>query len=380
MLFLMIDSKAIHMRTRTSKTSLSKELFREQLPFFAILFALGLFFAYSQAGYLPGGDQPFAVAGVRVPIWHLLWMGLWTGYIMGLVGEASGLFAMPYSMSILHFTGIAISPTTLIVTFLNPFGALLGYWRSGQHNWELAKWVCLGALVGSPIGPFIRVFWLADPEPFKMVIGVALVFLSLYLTLQVTPWFLKRAVSQRQFKEKFDEHRRECIARGEPPKGLPDDFCIETLEKSWKRLRIGFWGMEQTLSVPGLFITGALIGVGASAMGVGGGFMLVPIMVTVFGLPMYVLVAATVPFVITLSVTGLLSYVFTVPMLTGQSASPDWGFGLIVAAGAMIGAWIASKTQQFIPEKYLKPMLGLVTGLVGLLYVINYFYPLPFEV
>jgi hypothetical protein len=33
-----------------------------------------------------------------------------------------------------------------------------------------------------------------------------------------------------------------------------------------------------------------------------------------------------------------------------------------------------------IPEKYLKPMLGVVTGVVGLLYILNYFWKLPFNV
>ena len=36
----------------------------------------------------------------------------------------------------------------------------------------------------------------------------------------------------------------------------------------------------------------------SSALGVGGGFLLVPIFAALYGLPMYVLVAATIPYVI----------------------------------------------------------------------------------
>ena len=108
--------------------------------------------------------------------------------------------------------------------------------------------------------------------------------------------------------------------------------------------------------------------------------MLVPILVTFFGLPMYVLVAATIPFVIILSLTGLFSYAVVVPLLSGAIATPDWSFGLFVACGAILGAWLASKTQRFIPEKLLKPILGVVTGMVGALYVMNYFWHLPFKV
>jgi len=55
----------------------------------------GLVSAYLQHGFLPGGDRAFPLAGVPVPIWHIVWMGFWTGYTMALVGEASGILALP---------------------------------------------------------------------------------------------------------------------------------------------------------------------------------------------------------------------------------------------------------------------------------------------
>lgn len=359
---------------------LLKEFFRDQIPMIVGVFVLGVIISYLQHGFLPGADLAFPIAGVRVPIWHLLWMGFWTGYTMGIVGEASGIFSLPYSMSILQFASVNVSPTSLITTFLNPFGALLGYWRGKQLNFDLAVWLCIGAVLGSPIGPFIRVYFLSDPVPFKAIIGIALFLMAAHLCIQITPWYLRRTARQRAFKEKFDRMMKESLKAGKAPSGLPADFKIVTLERSLKRIKIGYWGEEQSFSVPVMLLIGFGVGVVASALGVGGGFILVPIMVTLFGLPMYVLVAATIPFVITLSLTGLISYTVTLPLLTGNSAPPDWSFGLFVASGAILGAWLASKTQKFIPEKYLKPMLGIITGLVGVLYIINYFWGLPFKV
>lgn len=357
-----------------------QEFLRDQVPMIVGVFALGVMVNYMQYGFLPGAERAFPVAGVIVPIWHLLWMGFWTGYIMALVGEASGILSLPYTMSILQFASVNVSPTSLITTFLNPFGALLGYWRGRQWNLDLALWLSVGAVLGSPIGPFIRVFLLDDPVPFKAVVGITLFLLSAHLFVQVTPWYLRRTVRQRAFKENFDRMKKERLEAGKAPSGLPTDFEIVTLERSLKNIRIGYSGEEQTFSVPVMLLIGFVVSVVASTLGVGGGFMLVPILVTFFGLPMYVLVAATIPFVIVLSLTGLLAYTITLPLLTGASAAPDWAFGLFVASGAILGAWLASKTQKFIPEIYLKPMLGTVTGLVGLLYVINYFWRLPFNV
>ncbi len=359
---------------------LLKEFIRDQIPMIFGVFIAAVVVSYLQYGFLPGGDVAFPIAGMRVPIWHLLWMGLWTGYTMGLVGEASGIFALPYSMSVLQFSSVAVSPSTLIVTFLNPFGALLGFWRNRQWNWDLAKWLCLGAVLGAPIGPFIRVYLLNDPVPFKAAIGLALLIMSIHLCMQVTPWYLKRTARQRAFKEKFDALVKERLKAGKAPSGLPADFRIQTLESNFKRVKIGYWGEEQSFGVPTMLMIGFAVGVVSAALGVGGGFILVPILVSFYGLPLYVMVAATIPFVITLSLTGLLSYTITMPILTGASASPDWSFGLFVASGAILGAWVASKTQKFIPERFLKPMLGVVTGAVALLYIINFFWKLPFKV
>jgi hypothetical protein len=363
-----------------AQNPLLREFLRDQVPMIAVVFGLGLLAAHLQYGFVPGGDVAFPIAGVRVPLWHLVWMGFWTGYLMAIVGEASGIFSLPYTMSVLEFTSVSVSPTSLITTFLNPFGALLGYWREKQWNLDLALWLCIGAILGSPIGPFIRVYWLSDPVPFKAVIGIVLFFMSVHLWIQTTSWYLQRTTRQREFKERFDKMMQARLADGKAPSGLPSDFRIVTEERSWKRLTISYWGERRSFSVPAMVLIGFIVGIVASALGVGGGFMLVPILVSFYGLPMYVLVAGTIPFVIVLSITGLISYTLTLPMLTGVSTPPDWSFGLFVAAGAIFGAWLGSKTQKFIPEKYLKSMLGTITGVVGILYVANYFWCLPFQI
>ena len=104
-----------------------------------------------------------------MPVWHLIWMGVWTGYTMAVVGEAAGIFALPYSMSILQFVNASVTPSTQLLTFLNPFGALLGFRRSGQWNLKFAAAVCIGGAVGGLIGPFLRAGLLARGRrvPFR---------------------------------------------------------------------------------------------------------------------------------------------------------------------------------------------------------------------
>ncbi len=337
--------------------SVGREFLVRVAPLVVAFLAAGYAAAILQHGYVPGSDRPFPLAGVAVPNWHIFWMGLWTGFTMALVGEASGIFALPYSMSILQFSTPSITPTTQILTFLNPIGAVLGFRRTGQWNLDLAKWVCLGGVAGGLVGPFLRVIFFSEPKPFQLLVGLALGFVGIHLLYSVL--------------------RPHTPQRAEP--GPRASGRIETVGRERRRISIAYRGQSWTLSTPGLFWTGAGVGVIASALGVGGGFLLVPIFVAIYGLPMYVLVAATIPFVIVLSAVGLFTYAVVMPMVTGTAILPEWSWGFFAAAGGVVGSWWAAKTQRWVPESILKSMLGGVTAIAGTLYVVNFFYPLPFK-
>ncbi len=49
-------------------------------------------------------------------------------------------------------------------------------------------------------------------------------------------------------------------------------------------------------------------------------------------------------------------------------------------AGGIFGSWCAAKTQRFVPEHFLKAMLGGITAIAGTLYVIDFFFTLPFRI
>ena len=63
----------------SAPTKVWHELIFEQLPICTVFLLCGFGAAYLQYGYLPGADRPFPIAGVRVPIWHLVWLGVLDG-------------------------------------------------------------------------------------------------------------------------------------------------------------------------------------------------------------------------------------------------------------------------------------------------------------
>ena len=365
-------------QTGDRRVSITREFFAEQLPLIILTFAAGIAAAYLQHGILPGGDVAFPIAGVRIPIWHLVWMGAWTGYTLALVGEASGIFALPYTMSVLQFSSPSVTPTTQLLTLFNPLGALFGFRRNRQWNLDFALWVCVGGATGALIGPFVRLTWLSDVKPFTFVVGLALVFVGGHLCVAATRGFLSRH-SGGGIDARF---RAEAIAQrtaGRAPAGVPPGTPIETVSKGGDRITLEFWGESWTVRPSALFVIGFGVGIISSALGVGGGFLLVPILTALYGLPMYVVVAATIPYVIVLSLVALITYSGIMPAITGVTIAPEWAWGLFAAAGGIFGSWAAAKTQRFVPEYSLKVMLGAITGIAGVLYVLDMFVELPFR-
>ena len=344
---------------------MAHEFLWQQCPMIVVVMALGFAAALLQYGYVPNGDRPFQTANVTVAVWHLVWMGIWTGYTMALVGQAAGIFALPYSTSVLRFDNPHVSPTMLVLTFISPVGALLGYRRSGQWNLDLAAAVCLGGAAGALTGPFLRATVLANPDTFRATLGVALALFGLQLCWKAA----------RDYRTHGRSIGRDFLVGSEASSMR---FKIETTAISWRAIAIRFGQHHRTLPNLQLFVIGAGVGLFSSALGVGGGFLLVPIFAMVYRLPLYVMVAATIPYTIVLSLVGILTFMFVLPAFGTPPIGPEWSWGFFTAAGGLFGSWSASKTQLYVPEHLLNWLLGGITAFVGVLYILSFVIKLPF--
>lgn len=344
---------------RTPWRSAAQEFFSQQLPIVAVVLLVGFTAAWIEYGTIPNGDRPFETAGVTIAVWRLVWMGFWTGYVLALVGQAAGLFALPYSTSVLQFSNPHVSPTMLLLTFISPIGALLGFRRSGQWNTDFAMPVCLGGFIGALIGPFVRATVLASADTFRLTLGIALALFGLQLCWKASRDFSRSGASvAADFMA--DEH------------GADGRFRIETVEKGWRSVTIRYGRHRTTLPSIELLAIGAVVGVFSSALGVGGGFLLVPIFAAAYRLPIYVMVAATIPYTIVLSFVGILTFAFVLPLFGTPAIGPEWSWGLFTAAGGLLGSWCASKTQLYVPEHLLNWLLGGLTGIVGATYILSF--------
>lgn len=352
----------------TARQLTRREFWRRILPLTLVIWLAGVAASYLQHGFLIGGPRGVPLAGpeCHAGLWHLLLLGFVAGYFMALVGQATGLVSLPYDMSVLGFQTIHVSPTVQLETFINPIGALMGFRRSGQLNGDFALPLCVGAVIGAVAGPFIRVFWLGNPVPFKGAVGVALIFVAAQM--------LYRLLRQPAPAENGKAGDEELADSSQLP------MRIRTVARSWRRLHLEFGGEHCRMWVPGLILVGCGVGVVGTTLGVGGGFLLVPILAEYYRLPMRVIVAGSIPYVLVLSAAGLFSFNVSLPLLTGHHVPTEWAWGFFTGGAAILGSWTATHSQRHIPEGILRGALGVCNAVVGMLYVLALFGISPIRV
>lgn len=110
---------------------------------------------------------------------------------------------------------------------------------------------------------------------------------------------------------------------------------------------------------------GFLGGLLGGLLGVGGGFVLIPLQVLWAGVPQRFANANSIVAILPIAVAAVPIYYFR-----AGSAGIDFRIGLFLVIGSVVGAYIGARLLKRIPERELKLAVVVVLGLVGLKEVI----------
>jgi len=151
-------------------------------------------------------------------------------------------------------------------------------------------------------------------------------------------------------------------------KGKIEDQGVETLKWSLIKTEISFFGQTFSFSPIWAFVGGFFISAIASFLGVGGGFLYVPFLTSVVGLPMFVVAGTSALSVL----IGMIFAIFNFMILKGVMVHwPLIGMELI---GIFIGSMIGPRTGKYIPAKVLKGIFIVLALYIGLRYTLRGFF------
>jgi len=267
------------------------------------------------------------------------------------LGGISGAFLiLPFQVSVLGFTGPAVTPTNHLYNIVATPTGVLRLVRQGRMLWPLAVVIAAGTVPGVIVGSVIRIHLLPDPDRFKLFVGVVLILLGSRL--------LDRLWPQRT------------------PSATPVDLTglrIRVVRFDWRRLEYEFLDQRHGVSVPALGAVTAAVGVVGGAYGIGGAAIISPLLVSLWRLPVHSIAAATLLGNLATSLVGVLFFAGYGALLGMPNVAPDWPLGLAFGAGGLVGVYLGARIQHLIPARPIEGMLGgIITGL-GLWYVIGQF-------
>jgi len=272
------------------------------------------------------------IAELSVNAFALLGLGGIVGILSGMFGVGGGFIITP----LLFFMGIP--PAVAVATGANlvvasSVSGVLAQLKRKAVDFRMGFVLLAGGLIGSALGIWVFA-WLTTLGQIDLFVQLSYV---LFLGL----------VGAMMFKESLGALLR-ARKPGAPIRRAHVHYAVHKLPLKMKFRASGLY-----ISVIPPMLAGAAVGFLSAIMGVGGGFIMVPAMIYLLGMPTKVVVGTSL-FQI-LFVTA-----FTTVMHAVTSQTVDLVLALLLIIGGVIGAQIGSKIGLKLRAEQLRILLALM--------------------
>ncbi len=272
------------------------------------------------------------IAEISLNAFVLLAMGGGVGFLSGLFGVGGGFLMTP----LLIFAGVpspvAVATEANQIVASSVSGAL-AHWRRGNVDFKMGAVLLIGGFIGSTFGVALFSF-LQGLGQIDLVIRLSyVVFLGII-------GFLMLIESLREMRRKqISGARRGKLHQHNWLHGLP--------------FKMRFRKSKLYVSALLPLGVGIFVGILAAIMGVGGGFIMVPAMIYLIGMPTAVVVG-----------TSLFQIIFVTANVTflqaWQNQTVDVLLAILLLAGGVIGAQFGTAAGAKLHGEQLRSMLAVI--------------------
>ena len=274
------------------------------------------------------------IAEMSVDVFFLLALGGGVGFLSGLFGVGGGFLMTPLLITVIGIPAPVAVGTEANQIVASSVSGVLAHWRRGNVDIKMGLVLTVGGFVGSSLGVWLFAF-LREVGQVDLVIKLSYVF---FLGI----------IGSLMFVESVRSLRRRRVTVGASRKKLHKHNWIHGLP-----LKMRFHKSKLYISAILPFGVGFLVGVLAAIMGVGGGFIMVPAMIYLLGMPTSVVVGTSLFQIIfvTANVTFLQAY---------ANQTVDAVLALILLTGAVIGAQMGAKAGAKLHGEQLRVLLAVM--------------------
>jgi hypothetical protein len=289
------------------------------------------------------------------PIWIIIGAIL-VGAFFSLIGAAGGMLMAAYQVMVVNTMGPVginaanvLRPSNVALTLFSPLGSFYRYAvKERRVAWPVGLSFGAGILIGSIwLGKYVTA--VLPLSSYKEWLAILVVLMGIRTLYELTPKVMEKRKNIKAMTKKFNEEVAKAKAEGR----AAQMGSIEPVETGLTNYRFKFWGEEFKINPLMFGLIGLGIGIVARAFGIGGGFLLVPIMTMIGGLPMYVAVPVGLVGTCFSSIGSFIGY-----LLSGYL--PDLWIAIAIIIGGFVGGMIGSRLQSKFTEKQLKWTLAIV--------------------
>lgn len=260
-------------------------------------------------------------------------VGVAVGILSGLLGIGGGTVLVPVFKLLYGMPAIAATATSLFTIIPTSLSGVVTHVRNKTCIPVLGVAAGIGGAIMSPLG-----VWLASVSPDWAIMTAA----ALVIAYSATTMF-RKALKLRK-KQKAQESEERIGGQGE------DTFEKVALPPARRLALVGF-------------CVGLVAGVVSGYVGVGGGFLMIPLFMQLLKTPMKLTSGTSLIAVMILAIPGTIAQAVL--------GNVDWVAGIMVAIGTIPGAAIGSKLIVRVPELVLRFVFSAFLLVAAALLVLN---------
>jgi len=315
---------------------------------------------------IPGAPNPFWFYGI-------LW-GVWVGWIFSTVGAFGGIMAgvghitvfglADYGRSFKDTSPVlnklltdSIRTSNQYLVGLSSFISSLTYYRMGRLVLPLGICLAAGGIAGAYLIPVLTAGKI-NLSQYIGFFGIIVLVIGCFLFYETTE---RGQASKKAAKAAAAAFEKDHIKRQE---GNSEHAARGVEVKQWGagKITFTFYGVEFSFAPIWPILGGFVIAAISAFIGVGGGFLYVPFLTSIAGLPMYIVAGTSALAVFVSMITSIFTFMFV------KGTPIDFLFIGVELIGIFIGSIVGPYTSKYIPDIWLKRLFVVLAVYVGVGY------------
>ena len=298
--------------------------------------------------------------------------GIFVGVMSGLLGVGGGTIMVPIFRLAFGMSPLASTATSLFAIIPTSISGVASHMRAKTCVPKLGVALGIGGALTSPVG-----VWLASVSPGWLVIVVA----ALVVGLSAYKMFKKALKAPRVAPSCRTAHTADAAAtcgsasRGEAeglrtevrgasafPTGCTTTGALADSSEPASRQNKPNLTRKQYLQGAGI---GLVAGLASGYVGVGGGFIMVPMMLATLSIPMSLAAGTSLIAIMILAIPGVIEQAIL--------GNINYFAGISIVVGTIPGAVIGARLVRVIPERQLRFAFGGFLLVAAVLLMLNEF-------